>query len=136
MRKLQTFIVEDSPVILQGLIDMLEELAPVMVVGTADDELTALEWLCRPSPQVDLVILDLFLKSGSGLGVLRGLNPQAQPYKLVVLSNYVTKDIQRKCLELGAHEVFDKSNDIDALISYCHELAMGQGDAKDHDHAS
>ena len=45
--------------------------------------------------------------------------------KLVVLSNYATPDMRRKCLELGADRVFDKSNEIDALILYCCRLADG-----------
>ena len=36
---------------------------------------------------------------------------------LVVLSNYATADMRRKCLDLGADRVFDKSNEIDALIN-------------------
>ena len=48
-----------------------------------------------------------------------------QPCKLVVLSNYATPDMRRKCLELGAERVFDKSNEIDALILYCCRLADG-----------
>jgi DNA-binding NarL/FixJ family response regulator len=43
-----------------------------------------------------------------------------------MLSNYATPDIRRKCLELGADRVFDKSNDIDALIAYCARLAAGE----------
>jgi len=33
--------------------------------------------------------------------------------------------MRRKCLELGADRVFDKSNEIDALILYCCRLADG-----------
>jgi len=44
---------------------------------------------------------------------------------LVVLSNYATADIRRKCLELGADRVFDKSNEIDALVEYCVSAASG-----------
>jgi DNA-binding NarL/FixJ family response regulator len=55
--------------------------------------------------------------------VLRGLQPQAgQPPRLVVLSNYATPDMRRKCLALGADRVFDKSHDIDALVLYCQQL--------------
>ena len=42
-----------------------------------------------------------------------------------MLSNYATPDMRRKCLELGADRVFDKSNEIDALILYCCRLADG-----------
>ena len=71
MPPLKTFVVEDSPVIRDNLIATLEELVPVAVVGTAEDEATALEWLGQNDHRVDLVIIDIFLKRGSGLGVLR-----------------------------------------------------------------
>ena len=68
MPALNAFIVEDSPVIRENLIAALEELAPVKVVGTAEDEPTAVSWL-GGSRECDLVIIDIFLKRGSGLGV-------------------------------------------------------------------
>jgi DNA-binding NarL/FixJ family response regulator len=123
---LRTFIVEDSPVIRDNLIATLEELVPVAVVGTAEDEATAVEWLGQAEHRVDLVIIDIFLKRGSGLGVLRDVGGSVNGAKLVVLTNYATPDMRRKCLELGADEVFDKSDEIDALIQYCGRLAAGE----------
>jgi DNA-binding NarL/FixJ family response regulator len=126
MPSLKTYIVEDSPVIRENLIATLEELGPVQVVGMAEDEATAVQWLTRPSNHFDLVIVDIFLKSGSGLGVLRAANALTQRHKVVVLSNYATPDMRRKCLDLGADRVFDKSNEIDALVLYCDRLASGE----------
>ena len=126
MTALKAFIVEDSPVIRENLIAALEELAPVQVVGTAEDEPGAVSWLGSAEHACDLVIIDIFLKRGSGLGVLRAANDLRRPMGLVVLSNYATPDMRRKCLELGASRVFDKSNEIDALIQYCARLADGE----------
>jgi DNA-binding NarL/FixJ family response regulator len=123
MHVLKTYIVEDSQVIRDNLIATLEELVPVEVVGTAEDESTALQWLSLPEHEFDLLIVDIFLKRGSGVGVLRGLNRAPRRHSVVVLSNYATPDMRRKCLELGADEVFDKSNEIDALIAHCARLA-------------
>ncbi len=128
MSQLKTYIVEDSPVIRESLIATLEELVPVDVVGTAEDESTAVQWLAQPDNQCDLVIVDIFLKAGSGLGVLRASSEFPHRYTTVVLSNYATKDMRRKCMELGADRVFDKSNEIDALILYCGRLAAGETD--------
>jgi DNA-binding NarL/FixJ family response regulator len=125
MTQLKAFIVEDSPVIRENLVAALEEMAPIDVVGTADDESTALSWLAQSQNRCDLVVVDIFLKSGSGLGVLKAAASGGLPAKLVVLSNYATPDMRRKCLELGADRVFDKSNEIDALILYCCRLADG-----------
>lgn len=121
-RVVKTFIVEDSPIILDNLVATLEEMAPVEVVGSAADEATALAKLSRLDQPVDLIIIDVFLRSGSGLGVLRGISNSARGAKRVVLTNYATPDMRDKCRSLGADRVFDKSNDLDDLIAYCTRL--------------
>ena len=126
MQPLKTYIVEDSPIIRESLIAALEELGPIEVVGTAEDEATAEQWLIQPDSVFDLVIVDIFLKSGSGLGVLRTVRALPQRRHLVVLSNYATPDMRRKCLALGADKVFDKSHELEDLIRYCGRLAAGE----------
>ena len=129
MSNIRTFIVEDSPIILDNLVGTLEEMAPVLVVGSAADEWTAMNRLGKLGEDVDLVIIDVFLKQGSGLGVLRGASHAGLQAKCVVLTNYATPDMREKCKALGAHRVFDKSTDLDDLISYCTRLADGCGDS-------
>jgi DNA-binding NarL/FixJ family response regulator len=126
MLPLKTYIVEDSPLIRANLIATLEELAAVAVVGSAEDEATALEWLGKAEQAVDLIIVDIFLKAGSGLGVLRYATGLPRSAKLVVLTNYATLDMRRQCLALGADKVFDKSTELDALIEYCGRLGSGE----------
>ena len=134
MASLKTYIVEDSPVIRDSLIATLEELTTIKVVGTAEDEASALQWLLQPQHEVDLVIIDIFLKAGSGLGVLRAASAVPNGAKRVVLSNYATADMRRKCLAMGADQVFDKSHDIDALIAYCAALSdLSKPDAEEAD---
>ena len=65
-------------------------------------------------------------RSNARPSVLAASNDLPDNTKLVVLSNYATSDMRRKCFELGADQVFDKSNEIDALISYCQRLAAGE----------
>ena len=125
---LKTYLVEDSPVIRQSLITTLEELSEVRVVGTAEDEASAVAWLSDTDNPVDLVIIDIFLKAGSGLGVLRSIHTLALRCRLVVLTNYATEDMRQRCLALGASRVFDKSNEIDALIDYCGKLSSDNPD--------
>ena len=120
---LNIYLVEDSPVIRENLIATLEELVPAQVVGTAVDEAAAVAWLANPSHPVGLVIVDLFLKQGSGLGVLRAAQALNRPHQLVVLSNFATPAMRRECLALGANGVFDKSNEIEALIAHCVTLS-------------
>lgn len=120
---LSMFVVEDSAVIRENLIATLEELAPVRVVGCAEEEQSAVLWLQTHRSDCDVVIVDVFLKSGSGLGVLRQRADTANGPSYVVLTNYATAEMRAKCLALGARRVFDKSSDIEALVSYCEDLA-------------
>lgn len=124
---LHIYLVEDSPVIRESLIATLQELVPAEVVGTAADEASAVRWLSEPLQPVDLVIVDIFLQTGSGLGVLRAAQALPQRHRLVVLSNYATPLMRSNCLALGAERVFDKSNEIEALMSYCATLTADPG---------
>ena len=120
---LKTYLVEDNPTIRDNLIATLEELAHVDAIGCSDNENEGKEWLLDNSDQWDLAILDLFLKQGSGLGVLAACKDRKSTQKIVVLSNYATADIRQRCLQLGVDAVFDKSNEIDALVEYCRKLS-------------
>jgi DNA-binding NarL/FixJ family response regulator len=121
--RMRVFVVEDSPVIRENLSATLEEMLPARVVGTADSEAAAVAWLAAHPDGCDLVTVDVFLKGGSGLGVLKSLRDNRGRRQVVVLSNYATPDMRRRCLELGADRVFDKSSDVDALLAYCEDLA-------------
>lgn len=125
MSVLRTYLVEDNPVIRDNLADTLQELANVEVVGTAADEATALDRLDRGADDIDLMIIDLFLSSGSGMTVLRSAQEMNIKAKCVVLTNYATHDIRRRCAALGADRVFDKSSEIEDLIDYCGSISDG-----------
>ena len=125
MSNLKTFLVEDSPVIRSNLVAALEDLAPVEVVGYAESAADACSQLSvlHDGGACDLVIVDVFLKSGSGLDVLRCMRDAQATTRRVVLTNYATSEIRNECLSLGAQAVFDKSRDIDALVDYCNRVA-------------
>ena len=120
---LRTFFVEDNATIRENLIGTLEELACIRSLGWADNEADARAWLRQAGGDWDLAVIDLFLKQGSGLGVLEAFRGRAPEQRVVVLSNYATTDMRKRCSQLGADAVFDKSNEIDALIDYCVQQA-------------
>ena len=129
---LKTYIVEDNATIRDNLLATLEELAGIETAGTAEAENEGKTWLVTHGDQWDLAIVDLFLKQGSGLGVLEACRNRKPHQKVIVLSNYATADIRQRCAQLGVDAVFDKSNEIEALIDYCiaqgnlNEVASGE----------
>lgn len=117
--RLKIYLVEDNPRIRDNLVATLEELVGMHAVGMSDNEKEANAWLLDNPHSWDLVILDLFLKEGSGLGVLLACRDRKPSQKIVVLSNYATAEIRARCAQLGVDAVFDKSNQIDALVEFC-----------------
>ena len=79
--------------------------------------------LADASLQCDLVIVDIVLQDGTGFGVLAEPAVRRDEREFVVLTNYASTAVQRRCIELGARRVFDKSNEIDDLLDYCRRLA-------------
>lgn len=117
--KMRAYIVEDNPVIRENLIGTLEELAPIHAVGVAETEEEGAEWLAQNDEHWDLAIVDIFLKHGTGLGVLKACRERRPSQKMVVFSNYATQEMRQQCAELGVDAVFDKSTEIESLVTYC-----------------
>ena len=122
--KCRAYIVEDSRVIRENLVETLQELALVEPVGVAETEYEGKKWLAQNDSRWDLAIIDLFLKEGSGLNILEACRSRRPTQKMVVLSNHATNDVRWRCEQLGADAVFDKSTEIDDLVDYCVEQAV------------
>ena len=119
MMTIKTVLVEDSKTIRDALIPTMAELGDMEVLGVAEGALEALELLETLRSSWQLAVVDLFLKQGSGLDVLRAWGPRHPGRLLVVLSNYATKDMREQCARMGADAVFDKSTQLDAFFDFC-----------------
>lgn len=116
---LSAFLVEDREDIRDTLIDAMEEIAPLKFVGVASSEADARQWLSANDNTWDLAIVDLFLGLGTGFGVLKEVQGRSPLQKVVVLTSYGQQRILDHCRELGADEIFDKSQDVEKLIAFC-----------------
>ncbi len=130
---LRTYIVEDNATIRENLIGTLEELARVQTIGIAETENEGRAWFDSHVGDWDLAVVDLFLKQGSGLGILATCKSRLPHQKVVVLSNYATPEIRTRCIQLGVDAVFYKSNEIDALVDYCIHQSHAANDAGSSD---
>ncbi|KIN92457.1 response regulator [Thauera sp. SWB20] len=116
---LRVVLVEDSAMLRGMLCEMLAELDGVGVVAEAEDEQGALAALEAQRP--DLAIIDLELRAGSGLGVLRQLQAEPERFgrpRAVVFSNYGHAPVRARCEQLGVERFFDKSFQLDELIDF------------------
>jgi two-component system, OmpR family, response regulator len=123
VKTISAFIVEDSALVLRELAAELESSSAISVAASADNERDALKTLRVASAAYDLIIIDMFLKQGSGLRVLRDAKLLQTQARVVVLTNYATLDVRKRCISLGADRVFDKSRQLDEFIDYCRGMA-------------
>ena len=107
---LRILLIEDSPLIRERLFESLVDPGRIEIVGEADTEESAVQLVS--SAQWDVLVLDLQLKHGTGLGVLRALVSRRSPEaKVIVLTNYAFPQYRAKSLALGADFFFDKSRE-------------------------
>src|ERR1051325_10879543 len=99
-RQVRVFIVEDSPLVRDRLVEVLGSLSYVKFVGHAGAVRDALEWIPLARPHV--VLLDLGLPDGSGLDVLKGIQIMKPAPIAAVLTNYATPTLRERCLAAGA----------------------------------
>lgn len=115
---IKTVLVEDNKAIRDALIPTMDELGGLEVIAFAEGADEAVHILQEFEAVWELAVVDLFLKQGSGLDVLRS-HCHHPGQVVVVLSNYATEQMRETCIRLGADGVFDKSTQLDAFFSFC-----------------
>ena len=120
-RNLSVLLVEDSRVLAERLRETLLSVPGVQLAGTVDSEADAVAVLQRQP--VDVVLLDLHLRQGTGFGVLRAI-PTGQVHKtvVIVLTNYDLAEYRRAAAALGARHFLDKLRDFDRLPTLLQQI--------------
>lgn len=116
---LATVLIEDSQTIRDSLVPALTEIADANVIAVAETATEGLAALARHADSWRLVVLDMLLKEGNGLDVLRARRERRSDQHIVVLTSYATANIRQKALEAGADAVFDKSTELDPFFDLC-----------------
>ena len=119
-QSLRVLLVEDSKVLTERLTEALRQIADIELVGTADSEAGALA--AFKSLPVDVIILDLHLKQGTGFGVMRALASAQKKPRIIVLTNYDLPEYKNAAIALGATHFLDKARDYGRLPEVLHEI--------------
>jgi DNA-binding NarL/FixJ family response regulator len=119
-QSLRVLLVEDSKVLTERLTEAIRQIPQVELIGTADTEATAVAAAKRDS--VDVIILDLHLKQGTGFGVMRALATTQLKPRIIVLTNYDLPEYKNAAIALGATHFLDKARDYGRLPEVLHEI--------------
>lgn len=113
---LTVVLVEDSLTIRRQLLQRLDAVPGVRVVGEAADEATALALIGHVNPSA--VLLDLSLaQGGSGIAVLKALRKSGFRGAVHVLSHQ-TDAYRAAVLAAGANGFFDKAEELDVMLRH------------------
>ncbi|GAA4031331.1 response regulator transcription factor [Actimicrobium antarcticum] len=122
---LQIFLIEDSSLVRELVIESFAEIPGVLLAGTADSEDDAYAHLTvQPC---DILILDIQLRQGNGISLLRRLGkPAAESRQIrIIFSNNVSKGYRRLAEQLGVQFFFDKTCEFTQMRSLLEQLGLG-----------
>jgi len=121
---LKVYLVEDSAATRAHLSSILVTEASVDIVGVAETENQAIEWLDRNPDLWDIVLVDLFLEEGTGVVVLEHCHDRRPDQSVLVMTNHSRDDaLLEHCRLLGADAVYHKATELDQLVAYCTGLS-------------
>jgi DNA-binding NarL/FixJ family response regulator len=117
------FIADDSLIVRERLVTMLDELAEIEIVGQAENVAEAIKTIRKVKP--DVVILDIRMPGGSGIDVLRNIKQGEATPMVIILTNYPYLGYRQKCLRAGADFFLDKSTEFEQIPALFERLEQG-----------
>ncbi len=111
-KSLKVYLVEDSPVLRDRVIESLGEMGNSRIVGFADTEDDAVSEIIESAP--DAVVLDIQLRKGNGLNVLRRVRStqlEVRPL-IIMLTNYNYPELRFRAITAGSDYFFDKATEL------------------------
>ena len=106
-------IVDDSPIIIERVIESLKEHESVKKILTATDYKTAIESLNNHVP--GFVLLDIQLPGKSGIELLKYIMKEYPLVKVIMFSNLLDDNYIKVCRKIGAKYFIDKSKNFDQI---------------------
>jgi DNA-binding NarL/FixJ family response regulator len=117
---LRVLLVEDSQVLIERLTEAIHDMTDLKLICTVDTEAAAVAVVMREP--VDVIILDLHLRQGTGFGVMRALTATPLKPRIVVLTNYDLPEYKSAAFTLGATHFLDKARDYGRLPEVLQEI--------------
>jgi DNA-binding NarL/FixJ family response regulator len=122
-RKSEIVIVDDHPVLRTGLIQLIRGQPDLDCIGVADNTADAKQLVEKSVP--DLMILDLRLKSGDALDLIKTLRVEHPEIKVLVFSQYDELIFAERTLRAGALGYVMKENATEELLRAIQKILAG-----------
>ncbi|MFI0464705.1 response regulator [Saccharopolyspora sp. 5N102] len=123
-RAITLLIVDDHPVVRDGLRGMFDSAADIEVLGEASDGPSAVALAVELDP--DVVLMDLRMPGGGGVAAIAELVRRGQRCKVLVLTTYDTDSDTLAAIEAGATGYLLKDAMRDELFAAVRAAAEGR----------
>ena len=120
---MKVFLVEDSPLVSERLVEMIEAQGLHEVVGQAATQDAAVKGIDSTEP--DVGIFDIKLACGNGIDTLAEVKRRRPALVGIVMSNYVTPQFQKASADAGAAFFLDKSSEFERITEILSSIAAG-----------
>jgi len=117
---MRVFIADDSSLLRKQLIELLNELEAVEVVGQAQGAQGTIDIIRALKP--DVVTLDIHMLDGSGIDLLMKVKSENLAPVVIMLTNHASFPYRKKCMEAGADFFVDKATELDEVKRIAQDL--------------
>ncbi|OLZ08067.1 response regulator transcription factor [Sulfobacillus thermosulfidooxidans] len=126
-RTLSILIVDDHPVVREGLRTFLDLAPDVKQIWEADTGHKALNLVSQYSQQIDVILMDLVLAGEmSGIEAILQIHKVSPHIPIIVLTSYQNVERIHAAIQAGAKAYLDKSVDPDRLVATIHQVVEGK----------
>lgn len=122
--KRRLFIVDDHPIVRQGLAQLIDNEPDLAVVGQGEDAYQSLREIGRLKP--DMVLVDVSLKDSDGIELLKELRARDEDLPVLVLSMHDESLYAERALRAGARGYIMKQEAPQKLLAAIRRVLTGQ----------
>jgi DNA-binding NarL/FixJ family response regulator len=123
LRKSRIFLIDDHPLVREGLINLINSQRDLVVCGEAEDSAGAMTGIAKTRPEVALV--DISLKNESGLELVKNLESQFPLVALIVLSMHDEALYAERALRAGARGYVMKRESSKSVLASIRRVLEG-----------
>jgi DNA-binding NarL/FixJ family response regulator len=124
MEKIKVLLVDDHPLVREGLVNLINQQADLAVCGEASNEPAALQLIGALKP--DVAVVDISLENGSGIELVKSVKNIYPAVKMLVLSMHDETLYAERALRAGARGYIMKREAAKKVIQGIHAVHNGQ----------
>ena len=122
--KSKILVVDDHPMIREGLVRLVDDEQDLAICGQADDAPEALKAISETKP--DVVVVDISLKNSSGIELMKSIKAQYPKLPVLILSMHNEALYAERALRAGAMGYIMKQEASEKLLAAIRHVLVGQ----------